>query len=78
MSNYYNLIGVKRVLLLTYINSLAFENSCGSASSTHFAFCEAEHPTLPLPTLVITVYSALGTLPFTCFKVFSFSFFEEN
>lgn len=73
MSNYYNLIGIERVLLVTYVNSLAFENSCGEASSTHFAFHEAEHPTLPLPTLVITVYSALGTFPFTCF-----SFFEEN
>jgi len=73
MSNYYNLIGIERVLLVTYVNSLAFENSCGEASSTHFAFREAEHPTLPLPTLVITVYSALGTFPFTCF-----SFFEEN
>lgn len=69
MPNYYKLIGVERALPLTYVNSLAFENSCGSASSTHFAFPEtAEKPLcLPWPSLCIQLWAHFLLLVFNFF-----------
>lgn len=67
MLSYYKLIEcVERIVPFTYVNSLGFENTCGSASSTPFAVSKTED-FYPTACLFTAAYSALSTPYFTCF-----------
>lgn len=67
MPSYYKLIEcVERTVPLTYVNSLGFENTCGSASSTPFAFSKTED----FPPHCLPVHRCLFSTEHTLFHLF--------
>lgn len=67
MPSYYKLIEcVERTVPLTYVNSLGFENTCGSASSTPFAFSKPED----FPPHCLLVHHCIVSTEHTLFYLF--------
>lgn len=79
MPSYYKLIEwVERTVPLSvpcYVNSLGFENTCGSASSTPFAFSKTED----FPPHCLLVHHCIVSTEHTLFYLFLtfFGFFKS-